>query len=72
MAQILLENKQDLQETRIAFLCPPSFEYVMTQWATWQAGAIAVPKELKACDKFNLLEAPSSEPKTATKGFAAT
>ena len=22
-------------------------------------GAIVVPKELKACDKFNLLEAPS-------------
>ncbi len=36
------------------------------------AGAIAVPRELKACDKFNLLEALSSVPKTATYGFAAT
>ncbi len=30
------------------------------------AGAIAVPKELKAWDKFNRLEAVSSDPRTAT------
>jgi hypothetical protein len=35
-------------------------------------GAIVVPKELKAWDKFNLLEAPTSDPQTATYGFAAT
>ncbi len=35
-------------------------------------GAMVVPKELNACDKFNLLDAPSSLPKSATKGFAAT
>ena len=29
-------------------------------------GAIDVPNELNACDKLSLLEAPSSEPNTAT------
>ncbi len=31
MAQILMQKSQDVKESRIAFLCPPSFEYVMTQ-----------------------------------------
>ena len=35
-------------------------------------GAMAVPSELNACDKFNRLEAPISEPKAATYGLAAT
>ena len=35
-------------------------------------GAIAVPRELNACDRFNLLEAPVSLPSTATYGLAAT
>ncbi|MGB1205799.1 MAG: acyl-CoA synthetase [Chitinophagales bacterium] len=48
MAQILLLKSKlklayDLNEACIAFLCPPSFEYVITQWAIWQAGGIAVP-----------------------------
>ena len=29
-------------------------------------GAKVVPRELKACDRFNLLEAPSSDPNKAT------
>lgn len=43
IALTLLEDKKDLNEARIAFLVPASFEYVCTQWAVWRAGGIAVP-----------------------------
>ncbi len=39
----LLNGEKDLNEARIAFLIPASFEYVCMQWAIWQAGGIAVP-----------------------------
>ncbi|MEH1903345.1 MAG: acyl-CoA synthetase [Nostoc sp.] len=39
----LLQNVEDLQEQRVAFLIPPGFEYVATQWGIWRAGGIAVP-----------------------------
>lgn len=39
----LLNNSEDLQEQRVAFLIPPGFEYVATQWGIWRAGGIAVP-----------------------------
>ncbi|MEH2082788.1 MAG: acyl-CoA synthetase [Nostoc sp.] len=39
----LLQNTKDLQEQRVAFLIPPGFEYVATQWGIWRAGGIAVP-----------------------------
>lgn len=39
----LLKNIRDLQEQRVAFLIPPGFEYVATQWGIWRAGGIAVP-----------------------------
>nr|WP_199349706.1 acyl-CoA synthetase [Nostoc flagelliforme] len=39
----LLNNAEDLQEQRVAFLIPPGFEYVATQWGIWRAGGIAVP-----------------------------
>ncbi|HYX17125.1 MAG TPA: acyl-CoA synthetase, partial [Nostoc sp.] len=39
----LLNNTEDLQEQRVAFLIPPGFEYVATQWGIWRAGGIAVP-----------------------------
>lgn len=39
----LLQNEEDLQEERVAFLIPPGFEYVATQWGIWRAGGIAVP-----------------------------
>jgi malonyl-CoA/methylmalonyl-CoA synthetase len=42
-AKTLLSGKDDLQEQRIAFLIPPSFEHVATQWGIWRAGGIAVP-----------------------------
>ncbi|MCC5619794.1 acyl-CoA synthetase [Nostoc sp. CHAB 5715] len=43
IATVLLNNAEDLQEQRIAFLIPPGFEYVATQWGIWRAGGIAVP-----------------------------
>ncbi|KAJ1982021.1 hypothetical protein H4R35_000471 [Dimargaris xerosporica] len=33
----------DLNEARIAFLCPNGYAYVAAQWAIWAAGGIAVP-----------------------------
>lgn len=43
MAIGLLQDTEDLQEQRVAFLIPPGFEYVATQWGIWSAGGIAVP-----------------------------
>ncbi|MEH2113160.1 acyl-CoA synthetase [Nostoc sp.] len=43
IATSLLQNIEDLQEQRVAFLIPPGFEYVATQWGIWRAGGIAVP-----------------------------
>ena len=42
-AAILLESKEDLRETRVAFMVSPSFDYVRVQWAIWRAGGVAVP-----------------------------
>ncbi|MGD2009227.1 MAG: acyl-CoA synthetase [Cellvibrionales bacterium] len=39
----LLAGQVDLQEERIAFLMPASFEYVTTLHGIWRAGGIAVP-----------------------------
>jgi len=43
VAQCLLAGRSDLAEARVAFLAPPGFHYVATQWGIWQAGGIAVP-----------------------------
>lgn len=43
IATKLLEDADDLQEQRVAFLVTPGFEYVATQWGIWRAGGIAVP-----------------------------
>lgn len=43
VAANLLEGKSDLNEVRIAFLVPPSFEYTAIQWGIWAGGGIAVP-----------------------------
>lgn len=42
-ATVLLEGQKDLQETRVAFMVSPSFDYVQVQWAIWRAGGVAVP-----------------------------
>jgi malonyl-CoA/methylmalonyl-CoA synthetase len=34
---------EDLRETRVAFLVPPSFAYVAVQRGIWRAGGVAVP-----------------------------
>ena len=39
----LLKDIEDLQEQRVAFLVPPGFDHVATQWGIWRAGGIAVP-----------------------------
>lgn len=43
IAASLLQNADDLQEQRVAYLIPSGFEYVATQWGIWRAGGIAVP-----------------------------
>ena len=43
IALTLLNGRSDLNETRIAFMVDPSFDYVSIQWAIWRAGGIAVP-----------------------------
>jgi malonyl-CoA/methylmalonyl-CoA synthetase len=43
IATALLQDAEDLQEQRVAFLVPPGFQYVATQWGIWRAGGIAVP-----------------------------
>ena len=39
----LLAGEADLGGRRVAFLVRPSWAYVVTQWAAWRAGGIAVP-----------------------------
>ena len=36
-------NSGDLKGKRVAFLAPPSAAYVITQWAIWRSGGVAVP-----------------------------
>jgi malonyl-CoA/methylmalonyl-CoA synthetase len=43
IATNLLDNIEDLQEQRVAFLIPSGFQYVATQWGIWRAGGVAVP-----------------------------
>lgn len=43
LASTLLEGRSDLSEAPVAFMVPPGFDYVRTQWAVWRAGGIAVP-----------------------------
>jgi malonyl-CoA/methylmalonyl-CoA synthetase len=43
IASKILDGKEDLKESRIAFIVDPSFEYVAIQWGIWRAGGVAVP-----------------------------
>jgi malonyl-CoA/methylmalonyl-CoA synthetase len=43
VAAHLLSDKADLQETRVAFMVPASFDYVAVLWGIWLAGGVAVP-----------------------------
>jgi len=42
-ATCLLDTAKDLEEAPVAFLVPPSMQYVIVQWGIWRAGGIAVP-----------------------------
>ena len=42
-AQVLLDGRDDLREARVAFLAPAGWDYVVTLWAIWRAGGVAVP-----------------------------
>src|SRR3990172_2279652 len=42
-ASILLSDKSDLKEARVAFMMEPDFRYVAVQWGIWLAGGVAVP-----------------------------
>jgi malonyl-CoA/methylmalonyl-CoA synthetase len=42
-AYTLLAGESDLQESRVAFMVQPGFDYVRVQWGIWQAGGIVVP-----------------------------
>lgn len=43
VASLLLTEKRDLKEERIAYLIPSEFIHVATQWGIWRSGGIAVP-----------------------------
>jgi malonyl-CoA/methylmalonyl-CoA synthetase len=43
VAAALLGGADDLQEARVAFRVPPSFEYAAVQRGIWRAGGVAVP-----------------------------
>lgn len=48
IASALLAGSEDLRGERVAFLLPPGFPWVATQWGIWRAGGIAVPLPLNA------------------------
>ena len=50
LALSLLSGKDDLQEERIGFLIPPSFDYISLQWAIWKAGGVGVPLSFSATE----------------------
>lgn len=43
VASHLLDGADDLNESRVAFISPPSFSYVAMQWGIWLAGGVVVP-----------------------------
>ena len=42
-AAVLLDGRPGLGGGRVCFLVPPGWDYVVTQWAVWRAGGVAVP-----------------------------
>ncbi len=50
LAAALLGETLDLQETRVALLVSPGFEYAAAQWAIWRAGGIKLPMCLSATE----------------------
>lgn len=50
VASYLLKGRKDLDEARIAFFIPSSFEYVAVMLGIWRAGGIAVPLSVSQPD----------------------
>jgi len=48
VAAALLDQQDDLEEARVAYLLPAGVDYITTQWGLWRAGGIAVPLSLSA------------------------
>jgi malonyl-CoA/methylmalonyl-CoA synthetase len=48
LAALLLAGRDDLREARVAFLLPPGIPWIVTLWAIWRAGGVAVPLPLSA------------------------
>jgi len=46
VAAALLADRNDLEEARVAYFVPPSFDHIAVQWGIWRAGGIAVPLAL--------------------------
>ena len=46
IAAALLGHRSDLEEARVAYFIPPSFDHIAVQWGIWRAGGIAVPLAL--------------------------
>ncbi len=50
LAATLLDDADDLKETRVAMLVPAGAGYTSAQWAIWRAGGIAAPICLSATE----------------------
>ena len=50
LASALLGDADDLNETRVALLVTPGFDYAAAQWAIWRSGGIKVPICLSATE----------------------
>jgi len=48
LSAALLAGRDDLHEERVAFLLPPGIPWIVTLWAIWRAGGVAVPLPLGA------------------------
>ncbi len=69
----LLAKRPDLEEARVGYLVPPSFEHAAVQWGIWLAGGIAVPIALThpAPEIEYLLDDSGPEVLVASDGLAA-
>ena len=43
VASLIPRGVDDLDERRVAFMCPPDAAYVVSLWAIWRAGGVTVP-----------------------------
>jgi len=63
VATALLQDEEDLQEARVAFLVPTGIHYTAVQWGIWRAGGVAMPLCLSATEpewEYALTDSDSS------------